>query len=361
MPPSKDSQRKLLEHSEAKVRLLAVYLRSYLSILTNSKFVNSVDVYDLFCGRGVYENHGEGSPLVILREINGIIEGRLAKGQRLPMINCHFFDEEHEHIESVSGAIADRHLHKSDFVNLEIERKKYEDSLGSILKRGRSPQKKLFTFIDPYGYSDVRVNDIGGLLNIGGEVLLFLPAQFLYRFENFPPGALKQLITDVSQGERWHPTKNVGEFVFQLRNRFREYFGNGTFVSNFLIEKDPQTVFCLFFFTRHALGHAKMVDAKWKIDDDAGRGWSFRKIPRQENLIPGLETLELEEEIYNFIRDKPRNNCEMYDFVVNVNEHPQSHAKKVCKSLIAKGKINVEGLGSPLPNRDAFYITYESY
>ena len=361
MSLSRDSQRNLLDHSEAKVRLLASYLRNYLSVLTNSSFVRSINIFDLFCGRGIYENNGEGSPIVILREINRIVDARLEKGSSLPSISCHFFDEKSENVESVKRAVADLLLHKPSSVNLQIERKKYEESVADILKLGRSRQNKVFTFIDPYGYSDVRISDIEGLLKMGSEVLLFLPAQFMYRFENFPPGALKQLITDVSQGEPWVPTKNVGEFVFQLRNRFRRYFGNGTFVSNFLIEKDPQTLFCLFFFTRHALGHAKMVDAKWKMDDDDGQGWSFRKIPGQGNLIAGLETLGLEQDIYNFIKEKSRNNCEMYDFVVNVNEHPSSHATKACRNLVAEGKIKVEGLGSIPPKRDALYITYDCY
>ncbi len=40
------------------------------------------------------------------------------------------------------------------------------------------------------------------------------------------------------------------------------------FVDTFTIQKDAQTVFCLFFFTRHIRGFEKMLEAKWRFNGE---------------------------------------------------------------------------------------------
>lgn len=68
----KDVKKNLLDHSEIKVRLLSVYLKRYLNIISNDGYTERIKIYDLFCGEGTYENNGEGSPLVILRAIKDL-------------------------------------------------------------------------------------------------------------------------------------------------------------------------------------------------------------------------------------------------------------------------------------------------
>lgn len=62
-----DAKKNLLKHSEAKVRLLGEYLKRYLNIISNDGYTEQIEIHDLFCGEGLYENGGEGSPLVIMR------------------------------------------------------------------------------------------------------------------------------------------------------------------------------------------------------------------------------------------------------------------------------------------------------
>jgi hypothetical protein len=48
------------------VKLLGEYLKRFLNIIANDGFTNQINVFDLFCGEGIYEDGGEGSPLVIM-------------------------------------------------------------------------------------------------------------------------------------------------------------------------------------------------------------------------------------------------------------------------------------------------------
>lgn len=66
------SQLVMLDHSKAKVLLLQKYLEKYLNIIANDGYTEKINVFDLFCGEGVYENEGEGSPLAILRTLKDL-------------------------------------------------------------------------------------------------------------------------------------------------------------------------------------------------------------------------------------------------------------------------------------------------
>ena len=88
----KDVKTNLFNHSEAKVRLLGEYLKRYLNIISNDGYTKKIHIYDLFCGEGLYENGGEGSPLVIMREIKDLYFKNVSSYPNLPKINCFFND-----------------------------------------------------------------------------------------------------------------------------------------------------------------------------------------------------------------------------------------------------------------------------
>ena len=66
----KKSQINLLNHSEAKVKLFGDYIQKYLNIICNDKYTKHIHIIDLFCGPGIYENGGEGSPVIALKKLN---------------------------------------------------------------------------------------------------------------------------------------------------------------------------------------------------------------------------------------------------------------------------------------------------
>ncbi len=65
----KKSQKKILPHSQAKLDLYQKYLEKYFAILGLAKSVTKVNIYDLFCGTGIYEDGKEGSPILAFRKI----------------------------------------------------------------------------------------------------------------------------------------------------------------------------------------------------------------------------------------------------------------------------------------------------
>jgi len=74
----------------------------------------------------------------------------------------------------------------------------------------------------------------------------------MYRFNSKgTPEALKKFIDEVVDIKEWRPSSSVWDFIAQLKSGFRSYLGPTYFVDTFTIQKDPNTVFCMFFFSSH--------------------------------------------------------------------------------------------------------------
>ena len=61
-------------HSRAKVDFYKTYLERYVAILCQSPYIRHIRIYDVFCGMGIYEDGGKGSPVVAYDTIKAIYE-----------------------------------------------------------------------------------------------------------------------------------------------------------------------------------------------------------------------------------------------------------------------------------------------
>ena len=86
----KNVKNNLLDHSEAKVKLLGEYLKRYLNIISNDGYTQKIHIHDLFCGPGEFEDGGEGSPIVTLRQVKETYYTTISRRKDgIPKINCH--------------------------------------------------------------------------------------------------------------------------------------------------------------------------------------------------------------------------------------------------------------------------------
>jgi len=359
----KDSKSHLLNHSQAKVRLLSEYLKRYLNIICNDSYTKEIHVYDLFCGEGIYENGGEGSPLLILRQIKDIHFTNPAKRRLIPPVNCHFNDLDEKKVEKVKSAVAAKSLHYPDFGSIAYSSLDYQRKLDESLQtfqKLRSQKQKAFVFIDPYEYRHISGSQIAGLMASGCvEVLLWLPTQFMYRFaSNGTPEALKDFIVELIPDFDDQGFHDVWSFIKKIRDGFQNLLGEKFFVDTFTIQKDPSTVFCLFFFTSHILGFQKMLEAKWDIDTEQGKGWHYQE--DQLNFLAQYKTNPLEADLVEFLRAKPRSNVELYRFTLSRGFLPK-HTNEVLRNWQNTQKISLTSPTGTRLRKGAFYIAYEYY
>ena len=121
----RQSQIEMYEHSEVKIRLLELYLNRYLNILNQTKFVDDVYVFDLFCGPGLHSNDGKGSPVIILEIIKNIHFANKAK-KKIGKFHCLFNDLDGEKVERLKGHISEKKLHYEDIGRLDFSCENYK-------------------------------------------------------------------------------------------------------------------------------------------------------------------------------------------------------------------------------------------
>jgi len=359
--PKKKSQLLMLDHSKAKVLLLQKYLEKYLNIIANDGYTEKVNIFDLFCGEGVYENEGEGSPIAILRTLKELHFINKAKNKDIIKVDLYFNDKDEFKIEKLKSIIQDKGLHYENFGKLTFRSKDYNEIVDNLSTYIQNLKKeKAFVFIDPYGYKEIRASEIKKLLQSKkSEVLLFLPTQFMYRFnEKGTPEALIQIIEELVDLNKWKPNNSVYHFIDQFKMALKNYLGNDFFVDTFTIEKDASTVFCLFFFSSHIRGFEKILETKWQIDEDEGKGWSYEKTG---DLFAEFKTNSLEQKLTLLISSNEKiYNGAIYEFILH-NGFLPTHAVEVLNSVQSNGKLEVFSDKEEKIRKGAFYINYDSY
>ncbi len=358
----KDVKTNLLTHSEAKVRLLGDYLKRYLNIICNDHFTQRIKIYDLFCGEGLYENGGEGSPLVILRKVKDVHFINVAKSVNIPKIDCHFNDIDDKKVEKVKQAVKDKSLYYPEFGEIEYSTNDYQvmyENLVSDLPKLKTQNQKAFIFIDPYEYKHIKASQIKSLMaKRNAEVLLWLPTQFMYRFAtNGTPEALKDFIEELEVFKDWQ-SKNVWDFISRLKEGFQRFLGDKYFVDTFTIQKDANAVFCLFFFSSHIRGFEKMLEAKWEIDTEQGKGWDYTG--NQPSLFHAQKTNPLEDKLKEFLKDKNKHNGEVYEFTLRQGFLPK-HTNEIFYNWQNNDKIDVTTANGEKARKKSFYIDYKYY
>ena len=359
----KDVKTNLLNHSEAKVRLLGEYLKRYLNIICNDGYTKRIKIYDLFCGEGLYENGGEGSPLVALRQVKDIHFVNVAKSVSIPKIDCHFNDIDGNKVEKVKQAVKDKTLYYPEFGEIEYATNDYQveyENLLEILPKLKSQTQKAFIFIDPYEYKHIKTNQIKNLMAKGNaEVLLWLPTQFMYRFAtNGTPEALKDFIEELVPFKDWKESDSVWNFVSQLKEGFQAFLGDKLFVDTFTIQKDVSTVLCLFFFTSQIKGFEKLLVAKWEIDTEQGKGWDYAG--NQPSLFHEQKTNPLEEKLKEFLKGNKRHNGEVYEFTLRQGFLPK-HTNEIFYNWQNNDKIDVITASGEKARKKSFYVAYNYY
>lgn len=361
MANKRRSQIVMLDHSKAKVLLLEKYLEKYLNIIANDGFTQKINVFDLFCGEGIYENDGEGSPIVLLKVLKELHFTSKAKNKKIPPVDIFFNDKDEFKIQKLKSIISEKKLHYEAFGKLHFSSREYKDIVDGLSGYITNlKNEKAFVFIDPYGYKEIRASEIKKLLSSKkSEVLLFLPTQFMYRFDDKgTPQALIEILEELVNLDQWEASGSVYQFIDQFKNALKKFLGDNFFVDTFTIEKDAATVFCLFFFSSHIRGFEKMLETKWQIDDDEGKGWSYEKTG---NLFSNFKTNPLEEKIVSFLigNDKVYNGM-IYELVLRNGFLPK-HAVEIFTSLQADGKLEVLSDKEEKVRKNAFYINYDNY
>lgn len=156
------------------------------------------------------------------------------------------------------------------------------DNIANWLMTIKKDERNLL-FIDPYGYKSIHKDTLEKLMRNGKtEIILFLPVSFMHRFKDYAldPEASESVTPLRKFTEDFfpegHPMRNgdeemnVHDYIDYLKEAFS--YGGKYYTASYQIEREKGKFFALFFMTSHLLGFEKILEVKWKLDEDDGNG-----------------------------------------------------------------------------------------
>lgn len=359
----RDAKNYMLPHSEAKVEMYSKYLEKYIKILDRDIYTKSINIIDVFCGTGIYENDKIGSPIKAFEIISNDINTLEEEGKPTKPIRLIVNDFNQKNINNVKNYI-DLLPQPS---SLKVEYRNYDaiELLNKVipwLKTEKAKGAKTLLFIDPYGYKEVHSSIINGLMENGKtEIVLFLPIKQMQRFskiaqedeENKSYEKLRDFIYQffpethaMRQGEKIE----IHDYIRYVKEALS--FDNNYFTTSYYIQRNKANYYALFFLTSHIYGLDRILDTKWNLDKLEGRGFQLN-----QTLPFGIN--KLEDPLKQFVLNNLRTNIDLYKFVL-IQEHLPIHAIEILKKWNDEGKL-VDENGQQVKSRSKiYYMNYKN-
>lgn len=362
----------VLPHSQAKLDLYKSYLEKYFAILGLAKGIDKINLFDIFCGIGVYKDGNIGSPIIAvdcIKRNNELFDKNNWKKKSIYfLIN----DGQKGKVENVKNILSGQKIEnlKIDFFNVDAN-----EMLDEVISKvqNASYNERNLVFIDPYGYSEIDKNKLFNILKTGySEILLFLPVMQMYRFaetamtdfEKKCYEDLRKFISDFIPNFEKHD--NVFDFINALTLAFS--FNGKFFSCAHYIERDKGNYYGVFFITSHIYGLERMLSVKWEKDQIHGQG--FRKPEKQTRLFETEEKIEdqnynlawLAKNIHDYLTSGPlKNNLDLYEFVLRKNFLPK-HANAILKDWQKEKQFVLDFESkTPLQRKNSFYLSFYEF
>ncbi len=362
----------ILPHTQAKLDLYRSYLEKYLPILTLAKGISKINLYDIFCGIGLYKDGNLGSPMISVETINKTNKLVDSKGWKRKQINLTINDGSEEKIENVKKLLKEVNISncKINFHNLDADDML---NLASSEIANFSNSERSLVFIDPYGYSKIDKQKILSLLSNGHtEIVLFLPTMQMYRFSEVALTDLERkcyedlrrfILEFIPSTDNF---QNIFEFINAVTKAFS--FSERFYSCSHYIERGKGNYYAIFFITSNIYGLERMIEVKWKQDPSHGKGFVRKKQPGlfDELLVEYDRNRELENlkailinEISSSSNGIP--NTKIYSLTLK-NEFLPKHSNEIIKQLKIENKIyTTDRFGNACNFGNATYIDYDHY
>jgi three-Cys-motif partner protein len=339
----------------AKIKVFEEYITGYLPKLLLT--YKTCYIADLFCGPG---RNGEkmGSPLVLIHQINYILTSPAIKRINSPKIHILFNDQESEYIDNLKEELSKIDYNKN-IIEIEIQNKSYEDLLPSLLSKLKRLHQPKFIFLDPYTYSNVRMNDLKQLMNDKhSEVLLFSPLFHSYRFttSDFNEQHKTRKFIEEFTTKGMVDYESVNEYMYSIKDKITKQV-NLSYVRPVLINGGGSKN-VLFLLTHHIKGMLHMNKVAFKITDD-GTNINVNNI-NQTSLFqsdsPSLFLDRYTEKLKSILKEGKTSNQQIVEFTIQEGFLPK-HASTILVDLSKKNRIVVtDSAGNLIPNRKNWNI-----
>jgi len=129
-----DAQKVMLPHSQAKLDFYKDYLKRYIPILRLANFTTSINIFDVFCGTGIYENGAKGSPILAFEAIKESSKNISGFNKQLTPINLFINDLKTDKVEQVKQYLQNKTVNNNQIYELTLRNMYLKKHANEILR-----------------------------------------------------------------------------------------------------------------------------------------------------------------------------------------------------------------------------------
>lgn len=328
--------------TSAKINIYKEYLEGLLPKLLMS--FGSCAIIDMFCGSGK-NGERQGSPLVLLDRLDYILKSPQLKNKMPLSVNILFNDMAKGNIQKLEKELNEISYDRK-LIKITLKSENYDDYVHTLIEKLEKVRIPKFIFLDPFSYSNVKMDELKKLMNLlFTEVLLFIPIFHSYRFasKEFKAEHRTRKFVEDFTTKGVHNYTNIYDFTLSVKNKIKQELGL-KYVRPILIDGGGSKN-SLFLLTKHREGMMLMnkVASKNTVDGNS------INVKEQGllSLFDGSKE-EIESSFYNDykielikkLKSGILSNDDIVDFTIEECFLPK-HAKKIISELYDEGKIIV--------------------
>lgn len=341
----------------AKIKIFEKYIQGYLPKLLIQ--FNECIIADLFCGAG--KNGSEpGSPLVLIESCKYILSSPIIQRETVS-INIIFNDSDVENITNLKDELSK--ISSSDNIIIEEPLSvKFEELLPSIIERFKDNGLPKFFFLDPFTYSNIKMDDLKQLMSLDfTEVLLFIPIFHSYRFasdETLPEEHKTRLFINEFTTKGVADYDGIEDFMNSVKLKLSDKLSL-KYIRPVLLD-DGSKKNSLFLLTKHQKGMLLMNKIALEVSED-GSTVKVKDLGQKSLFGPSTTSKfeAFESKLIEILRSKKLTNGDVVEFAI-VEEYLPKNAKQIISTLYDECKIFVEDeTGTEIKSKTQWNIAEE--
>ena len=353
-----------------KLQFFRGYIRKWLPVfLANRQPVFSeIHIYDFFCGPGTDPCGTEGSPLVILDEIDKLLREKASVCRADVKVFVHFNDQNSDKVHALQSLVSKLPLKANCtiiFTHFEFS-EAFEKALPTLYE----PCTANLLSVDQFGWKAISGRVFEAIIACPStDLLFFISSSFVRRFSG-DPSVTKYLPV---QGDELAavPGKEVHRFLCDRVYRplipaKKEYY-----LAPFSIRKDgTSNIYGLIFGSGKLLGLKKFLEVCWASDQISGeanydidddivlRSGEYPLLPEDK---VAKKRDRFEKELRSFLGGACKTNRDVFKFTLESGFLPKD-STEIITGLQKFGLLKVEYIQtSKAAGRNTFYIDWKYY
>ena len=346
--------------TELKLDIFRSYASEWLPVFLSKKTYSQVNILDFFAGPGRDLSGKDGSPLIIVKEVERyLLDPQRAK---VPGVAVGLYFNEYDSAKYEQLRDEMREIERPQAFRIETDNKDFTKAFAGKIELLRSRDTANLVILDQSGFKQITSEVFRELVCCGTtDILFFVSSSVLGRF------------TTHETVEKHHPNLDVASILAAPRESVHRaacaYYRNlipassEYFLAPFSIKKG-RNIYGLIFGSNYLLGLEKFLSVCWNLDEKTGEAnynidsdlaWEDDTLFAEMN-VP-TKRGRFERDLILMIQKGGQDNNDIYRFCLENGFLPK-HGSEVLRALQKDGRLRV------IPEnvrKGIFYIAWKYY